>query len=95
MTQLKTLHERWTAEPAYQKAYDALDDEFALVTAITQARSRAGLIQEEVAQRMRTTQGNIALLEAGRTRPSIRTLEKFAEAGGSKLKISFEPIGTR
>ena len=49
MTQLKTLHERWTAEPAYQKAYDALDDEFALVTAITQARSRAGLIQEEVA----------------------------------------------
>lgn len=72
MTQLKTLHERWAAEPAYQKAYDALDDEFALVTAITQTRSRAGLTQEEVAQPMRTTQGNIALLDAGRTRPSVQ-----------------------
>jgi ribosome-binding protein aMBF1 (putative translation factor) len=95
MTKLKTLHDRWAKDPAYQEAYDALEEEFALATAIAQARSRAGLTQAEVAQRMHTTQGNIARLEAGRTTPSTRTLEKFAQAVGAKLKISFEPIGSR
>ena len=45
MIQIKTLHERWAVDTAYQKVYDALEHEFALATAITQARSRAGLAQ--------------------------------------------------
>ena len=92
MTKLKTLHEKWVTDPAYRKAYDALEEEFALAAAIAQARGKAGLTQEEVAQRMHTTQSNIARLEAGRTTPSTRTLEKFAEAVEARLKISFEPI---
>ncbi len=95
MTRLKTLHEKWTKDPEYRKAYDALEEEFALPAAIAAARGKAGLTQEEVAQRMRTTQSNIARLEAGRTTPSTRTLEKFAEAVGARLKISFESIQTR
>ena len=94
MTKLKTLHEKWTKDPEYRKAYDALEEEFALAAAIASARGKAGLTQEEVAQRMQTTQSNIARLEAGRTTPSTRTLEKFAEAVGARLKISFEPIQT-
>jgi transcriptional regulator with XRE-family HTH domain len=90
MTRLKTLHEKWSVDPAYREAYDALEDEFALASAIAEARARAGLTQEEVAQRMQTTQSNIARLEAGRTTPSTRTLEKFARAVGARLKISFE-----
>lgn len=92
MTKLKTLHEKWSKDPAYRKAYDALEEEFALAAAIAKARGKAGLTQEEVALRMHTTQSNIARLEAGRTTPSTRTLEKFAEAVGARLKISFEPI---
>ena len=95
MTKLKTLHETWSKDPGYRKAYDALEEEFALAAVIAAARGKAGLTQEEVAQRMRTTQSNIARLEAGRTTPSTRTLEKFAEAVGARLKISFEPIGTQ
>lgn len=95
MTKLRTLHERWSKDPEYRMAYDALEGEFALAAAIAQARSRAGLTQQEVAQRMHTTQGNIARLEAGRTRPSTRTLAKFAEAVGARLRISFEPIRPR
>ncbi len=95
MTKLKTLHERWSKDPAYRKAYDQLEEEFALAAAIAEARGKAGLTQEEVAQRMHTTQSNIARLEAGRTTPSTRTLEKFAEAVGARLKISFEPIRVR
>nr|WP_237171332.1 hypothetical protein [Pandoraea pulmonicola] len=42
---------------------------------------------------MRTTQSNIARLEAGRTIPSTRTLTKFADAVGARLKITFERTG--
>ena len=92
MTKLRKLHEKWSEDPAYRKAYDELEEEFALAAAVAEARGRAGLTQEQVAQRMHTTQSNIARLEAGRTTPSTRTLERFAEAVGARLKISFEPI---
>jgi ribosome-binding protein aMBF1 (putative translation factor) len=92
MTKLKELHEEWLKKPAYREAYDELEEEFALAAAIVEARVRAGLTQEQVAQLMHTTQSNIARLEAGRTTPSTRTLERFAEAVGARLKISFEPI---
>lgn len=95
MTKMKDLHTKWSKDPAYKAAYDDLEEEFALAEAIAEARSRAGLTQAEVAERMHTTQSNIARLEAGRTTPSTRTLEKFAEAIGAKLKISFEPARTQ
>jgi ribosome-binding protein aMBF1 (putative translation factor) len=92
MTKLKDLHKKLSKNPEYRVAYDALDDEFSLAIAIAQARLRADLTQEELAARMHTTQGNIARLEAGRSKPSTRTLERFAHAVGARLKISFEPI---
>ena len=95
MTKLKTLHAKWMKDADYRQAYNALDEEFALAAAIAEARARAGLTQEEVAKRMQTTQSNIARLESGRTTPSTRTLERFAESVGARLKISFEPIRTR
>jgi transcriptional regulator with XRE-family HTH domain len=58
---------------------------------LIEARSRAGLKQEQVAQRMKTTQAVVARLEGGGSMPSTRTLEKYANATGTKLKISFEP----
>lgn len=95
MTKLKDLHTKWSQDPAYREAYDALEDEFALAAAIAEARAAAGLTQAEVAARMHTTQSNIARMEAGRTTPSTRTLEKFAQAIGARLKISFEPAAPR
>ena len=95
MTKLKNLHTKWMKDPAYRKAYDGLEAEFALASAIAEVRGRAGLTQEQVAQLMHTTQSNIARLEAGRTVPSTRTLERFARAVGTRLKISFEPVSTR
>jgi len=59
------------------------------------ARARAGLPQEPVAERMQTTRTVIARLESGRGKPSTPTLERFAEATGSRLRILFEPAGVR
>ena len=86
-----TLHQEWMKNRAYRDAYNKLEAEFALAAAIIEARSRAGLTQEQLARRMKTTQTVIARLESGRVKPSTRTLERFAQATGSRLRIIFEP----
>lgn len=65
MTKISDLHEKWLHDKAYQEAYDALEDEFALAAALIEARSRAGLTQGELADRMRTTQSAVARIEGG------------------------------
>jgi ribosome-binding protein aMBF1 (putative translation factor) len=89
------LHAKWMKEPKYRKAYENLEEEFRLASALIEARARAGLTQEKLAQRMKTKQTVIARLESGRTRPSTRTLERIAEATGHRLRISFEPLPAR
>jgi transcriptional regulator with XRE-family HTH domain len=91
MARIVHMHKKWLKEPKYRKAYEALEGEFVLAAALIDARNRAGLTQEELAQRMRTTQPVVARLESGRTRPSLRTLERLAEATGSRVLIIFEP----
>jgi transcriptional regulator with XRE-family HTH domain len=91
MSKIRDLHAEWMKDPEYREEYDALEEEFALVHAMIEARAKAGLTQEELAQRMETSQSVIARLESGRTRPSTRTLERFAKATGTRLRFSFEP----
>ena len=81
----------WRRDPAYLKAYAALDEEFALAEALIEARSRAGLSQEDVAKKMKTSQPAIARLEGGRGNPSLDTLRRYAKATGMRLNISFGP----
>jgi ribosome-binding protein aMBF1 (putative translation factor) len=83
---------RWRDDPAYMNEYDALEQEFALVSQVIKARTDAGLTQEELATRMNTSQAVVARLESGRTLPSMRTLSRFAQATGHRLKITFEPV---
>ncbi len=90
MTKVSTLHKRWVKNKDYRHAYDELAPEFALSRAVIKARATAGLTQEQLAQRMETTQSVIARLESGRTRPSTQTLDRLASATGTRLKISFE-----
>ncbi|MCX6628351.1 MAG: helix-turn-helix transcriptional regulator [Candidatus Solibacter sp.] len=85
------LHKNWLNDPKYRHEYEGLEEEFSLVAALIEARTRAGLTQEQVAQRMKTTQAVIARLEGGGSKPSTRTLERYAEATCSRLKITFEP----
>jgi ribosome-binding protein aMBF1 (putative translation factor) len=82
---------RWKKDPKYTAAYAALDEEFALASSLIKARSEADMTQEQVAKAMGTTQAVVARLESGRVLPSTRTLERFAKATRSRLRISFEP----
>jgi DNA-binding XRE family transcriptional regulator len=91
MTRLADLHEKWMKEPGYAKAYAGLETEFALAREMIEARTRAGLTQDELASRMDTSRTVIVRLESGRYLPSTRTLKRFAAATGSCLAISFVP----
>ena len=72
--------------------YDELEAEYALVHEMLSARTRAGLTQEAVADRMGTTKSAVSRLEsAGKHAPSVASLKKYADAVGCKLKIEFIP----
>ncbi len=90
MTKLADLHKRWMDRPAYRKAHAASEGEFTLARELIAARVSAGLTQEQLAQRMGTTQSAIARLETGRRVPGVRTLERLAEATGTRLVVRFE-----
>lgn len=87
----KKLHDKWMADPEYRQAFEALAPEFELARELISARTRAGLSQAEVAERMGTTQSVVARIESGRQKPSTRTLERYARATGSRIRIALVP----
>jgi ribosome-binding protein aMBF1 (putative translation factor) len=92
---VEEVAKEWMKDPAFVTAYDALEDEFAVAAALIKARRHADMTQEQVARAMGTTQAVVARLESGRTLPSTRTLERFAKATRTRLRISFEPTKPR
>ena len=78
-------------DAAYGREYAALAEEFSLATEVIQARRSANLTQQELAEKMNTTQAVIARMEGG-SLPSIRTLERLAAATGTQLRVRFESV---
>ena len=95
MTKANDLHRKWMTSKRYRQAHEELAPEYALARAVIEARTAAGLTQDQLAERMATTQSVIARLEGGRAKPSTQTLERLALATGTRLRISFEPAPTR
>jgi len=81
---LATVKKKMLADQEVQRAYAALDEEFALARELIAARVRAGFTQAELARRMGTTQSAIARLESGARLPSVKTLLRFAKATDSR-----------
>lgn len=77
------------ADPEVRREYEAMAPEFEIAAELIQARLRAGLSQEQLAERMGTSQSAIARLEGGQSLPSAKTLLRFAEATGSRVEIRF------
>jgi uncharacterized protein len=63
-----------------------------VAAAIMRARTSADLTQNQLAERLKTGQGNIARLERGKSQATIRTLKRIAEATGHSLVVDFQPI---
>lgn len=60
----------------------------ALLAELVSARTAAGMTQQQVAARMFTTATVVSRLERGlRTRPTLRTIESYAQAVGAHVEI--------
>ena len=82
---------RTMQRPGFKAAWDGLEEEYAALNELLQARKQAGLTQEEVAARMGTTKSAVSRLEASirseSHSPSFATLRKYAHACGKRLVI--------
>lgn len=76
----------------FETAYESLELEYQLVSQLLKARSRAGLTQDAVAERMGTTKSAISRLEsAGKHAASLATLKRYASAVGCDLQVKLVP----
>lgn len=90
MKTLKALKTALLVDAETRTAYEAQSAEFEIARELISARTRAKLTQAEVAQRMGTTQSVIARLESGYAKPSMRSVERYAEAIGHRAVLRLE-----
>lgn len=84
---------RASKRKGFTKAYEALGPEYQLANQLLKARSRAGLTQDAVAERMGTTKSAISRLESANKKhaPSVATLQRYAQAVGCELQVKLVP----
>ena len=58
---------------------------------VREARSRAGLTQSQLAERLGAHQSSIARYESGDVRPDLETLERICAVAGFRLRIEIVP----
>lgn len=76
------------ARKGFSGAYNVLALEYQVAGQMLKARSRAGLTQDAVAERMGTTKSAISRLEsASKHAPSLATLKRYAHAVGCELQV--------
>lgn len=89
MIDAKTVHAQMMQDdPEYAREYDALEEEFAFIEKMIQARKRAGMSQADVARRMGISQPRVARIESG-SNISVDILRRYAKTTGSALVIDF------
>lgn len=63
---------------------------------MVEARLRAGMTQEYVAWKLRTTKSAVSRLESGKLhRPLLTTLENYALVVGCEVEITLNPVWDR
>ncbi|MEI6127796.1 MAG: helix-turn-helix transcriptional regulator [Pseudomonadota bacterium] len=91
----RTLQE-YTAQqmknPAFKKAWRALDAEFELLESMLKLREKAGISQQRLAEKIGTKQPALSRLERGGfKKASVETLQKIADALDARLVVRLEP----
>ena len=91
MIDFEDVRKAWEKDPEYCREHAALEEEFSLASALIAARAKADMTQQQVAEKMATSQSYIAKLEGGAVSPTMQALRRYAKATGSRLRIVFEP----
>ena len=92
MTNFEKFVQEQLKDPEFRAEYDALEPEFAIILAISEARKKTGLTQVQLAAKTGIDQSDISRIENGEANPSLNTLKRLAAGMGMKLKIEFLPV---
>ncbi len=88
---LEKLRQRLLKNPKVKEEYERLGPIYELVGAMIEARHAAGLTQQDLAERMGTTQSVVARLEAARHMPTFDMATRYAAAIGRRIDICLAP----
>jgi len=85
----KQLRAKALANPEVKAEFESVRAEFAVLDEFLKIRASKGLTQNQIAEKIGTTQSVIARLESGKGKhsPSITTLSRYAEALDCQLEI--------
>ncbi len=80
--------------PGVKEAYDALTPAYEIRSKLIALRQKAGLTQEQLAEKLRTNKSNISRMESinSSISPKLSTLADYAAAMGYRMKIDFVPV---
>ena len=86
----KYKEKRKRKNPKFWAGYDKRFETFKLGMLLKQARKDAGLTQEQVAAKLKTTKSVISRIENHAVDIKLSTLDKFAASLGRRLHIALE-----
>ena len=75
------------SDPETKKAYDALEFEYQIISALITARAQKKLTQQQLADKIGVDQSALARFEAGRTNPTLSFLQKVTSGLGLKIVV--------
>jgi transcriptional regulator with XRE-family HTH domain len=84
------LRRKWMNDPKFVAEYESLGPAMDLAMTLAEARRKAGLTQTELADRMKTSQAEVARIESGRGGPKWATIERYASALGRRPVVKLE-----
>ena len=91
MTTLNEYFVQQMQDDDFQKEYEKLQPELAMIRALVDARAVRNMTQKELAERTGINQADISKIENGTRNPSLRLLQRLAEGMDMILKIEFIP----
>ena len=75
----------------FKKEWGALQPEMALISAMVDARTSKNITQKDLALKTGINQADISKIENGIRKPSIKLLQKIANAMDMMIKVEFVP----
>jgi len=85
------IRERMERSSEYKAKWDAMAGPREIARQIVHYRTRTGLSQQELAQRIGTSYSQISRIESGRHKTNIHTLQRIADPLGLRLVVTFMP----
>ena len=91
MSDLKKYLNQQLKNKSFKKEWDNLQPEMELIKIIIKARIDKNVTQKELSIKTGINQADISKFETGARKPSLKILEKIANALDMVLKIEFVP----